>query len=435
VLDADEDAIVPRLLCAAIHQAAGQPALALLQYETLLPLAVGQGDFLRALAVQKHLDDLHPASASHAKRYEVLQRWFQALGQGSLAAVGGPGEFTPARLLMLDSASFTRAAEGCEVEGLEPEPRRVENQGGSLRFVLYGRTRWSVETGEDLTLLEGIAEQGDAIVVDPELGRRGRLVLTSEWPSEHLVLGAPLLGLLPWADEASEASEAKEKPAKSGKKSAKKSNRDDATPAPKLVPPPAETARPAPNAEPVARAVPEPPAAPAARPADHGRPPASAGSSSAGSRPRPDPRFEPMVASSAPVERRRETRLSLHLKSGIVRLGLADTRVAPVSGKLLQFTAGFVELSFPRSELRHLRTRLENSFINVQLNINPREALLLCVGRVRYTAALAADDGTDDLRLEVEFMPLPPRDQTRIEEAVKARLAREAKQGPDTKAA
>ena len=431
VLDADEDAIVPRLLCAAIHQAAGQPALALLQYETLLPLAVGQGDFLRALAVQKHLDDLHPASASHAKRYEVLQRWFQALGQGSLAAVSEPGEFTPARLLTLDSASFTRAAEGCEVEGLEPEPRRIENQGGSLRFVLFGRTRWTIETDEDLTLLEGIAEQGDSIVVDPELGRRGRLVLTSEWPSEHLVLGAPLLGLLPWADEA-ETESAKEKAAKPGKKSSKKSSRDEASPAPKLVPPPSDATEPAPG-EPAHAGpeAPEPPAPPAAKAAEPKAPPASAGAS----RPRPDPRFEPMVASSAPVERRRETRLSIHLKSGIVRLGLADTRVAPVSGKLTQFTAGFVELSFPRHELRHLRTRLENSFINVQLNMNAREALLLCVGRVRYTAALAADDGSDELRLEVEFMPLPPRDQTRIEEAVKARLAREAKQGPDTKAA
>jgi len=149
------------------------------------------------------------------------------------------------------------------------------------------------------------------------------------------------------------------------------------------------------------------------------------------SRPRPDPRFEPMVASSAPVERRRETRLSIHLKSAVVRLGIADTRVAPISGRLLQFTAGFVELAFPRSELRHLRNRLEHSFINVQLNINPREGLLLCVGRVRYTAAVPGDDGNDELRLEVEFMPLPPRDQTRIEDAVKSRVEREAKQPKD----
>jgi hypothetical protein len=447
VLDADEDALVPRMLCAAIHQAAGQPALALLQYETLLPLAVGQGDFLRALAVQKHLDSLHPASASHAKRYEVLQRWFLALGQGALSVVEGPAEFTPARLLMLDSANFTRAAEGCEVEGLNPDPRRVEHQGGSLRFVLYGRTNWSLQTGEDLTLLEGIAEQGDSIAVDPEIGRRARLVMVSEYPSEHLVLGSQLLGLLPWPDEV-EPAKTSGKPAKAGKKGSRKGHRDEAAPAPKLAPP-ADAASPVDaEAPPEAPASPELPAAPQphlpivrlperSEPAASPGPNAASPASAAPSRPRPDPRFEPMVASSAPVERRRETRLSIHLKSAVARLGLADTRVAPISGQLRQFTAGFVELSFPRSELRHLRNRLEGSFVNVQLNIDPRDALLLCVGRVRYTAALPGNDGSDELRLEVEFMPLPPRDQSRIEAAVKARLAQETKppKDPESRAA
>jgi hypothetical protein len=84
--------------------------------------------------------------------------------------------------------------------------------------------------------------------------------------------------------------------------------------------------------------------------------------------------------------------------------------------------------------LRHLRNRLEGSFINVQLNLNTREELLLCVGRVRYTAALAGENGADELRIEVEFMPLPPRDQSRIETAVKARLER-ARKDPESRAA
>ncbi|HTO90000.1 MAG TPA: hypothetical protein VMJ70_02615 [Candidatus Sulfotelmatobacter sp.] len=416
VLDADEDAIVPRMLCAAIHQAAGQPALALLQYETLLPLAVGQGDFLRALAVQKHLDELHPAAASHAKRYEVLQRWFQALGQGALPQNRDGPEPTPAHLLMLDSASFTRVAAGCEIEGLDPAPRRIENPGGSLRFVLYGRTRWSLQTAENVTLIEGIAEQGDAILVDPDLGRRGSLITTAELPGEHLVLGGELLGLFPWADEvASETA-----PARGARPNEKASPVASAPAAPAASPPPPIMPLPAPAP---AKAWPSEPAPKAAAP-----PPASA------DRPRPDPRFEPMIASSAPVERRRETRLSIQLKSGVVRLGLADTRVAPLSGRLVQFTAGFVELAFARSELRHLRSRLEGSFLNVQLNINPREELLLCVGRVRYTTALAGESGSDELRIEVEFMPLPPRDQARIEAAVQARLERQRKD-PESRAA
>lgn len=378
VLDADEDALVPRMLFAALHCAAEQPALALVQYETLLPLAVGQGDFLRALAVQKHLDALHPASVSHARRFEALQRWFSSL-KPARSELRRADEVTLASLLSMEPGAFTQLAEAGVIEGLDPEPRTLENEVGSVRFVLFGRVQWSLTRGE-VTLIEAVAGAGDVIAVNADLGDEVRLRIEAEWPAELLRLGPEVVALLT-DPEAARA--------------------EFAPPAP---------APPAPAAPaPVEAATPPPVPATAAPPAPAARPQVE--------RPRPDPRFEPTIAVSAPVERRRETRISVNVKSGIARMGLEDTRVAPLDGRMIQFTSTFVELAFPRSELRHLRGRLERSFVALRLSLDPRTAVS-CVARVRWTSMLNAEGSeADEMRLELEFMPMAPSDQERIAEA------------------
>ena len=390
VLDADEDALVPRLLCAGFHLAAAQPVLALVQYETLLPLAVGQGEFFAAVAVQKRLDLLHPRSVTHARRYEVLQRWFSSLGHGREAAP--PGDLSEAALLALDSGSFTRVIEACTVEGLDPRPRTLTGDLRGGRVALYGRATWALQMGDGLALLEGTAERSQTIAVDPGETPGARLVITAEWPTEFLLFDAATL-----------AGPSEPKPRANPVKTKSPAGSPPAPPVALSIPEAPDVAAIAP--EPAANAGPAgPPAAPRSR-----RPvPLSA------ERPRPDPRFEPFVAAFRPAERRRESRIAINLESGVARIGLADTRVAPIGGRLTQLGIEFVELVFARADLRHLRTRLEGSCLGLEFNLGPHEPSLACTGRVRWTTALGSGPAADELKIEIEILPLRHSDRERL---------------------
>jgi hypothetical protein len=407
VLDADEDAIVPRLICAALHRLAGQPSLALLQYETLLPLAVGQGDFLRALAAQKHLDALHPAAVSHSRRFEAMLQWFSALRTGSPAAKppSSAEEVTPDSLLELDPGTFTRLAEGANIESLEPNPRTLEGQQGSVRLVLFGRVQWSITRGEGIPLLEGVAHVGEAILVNPELGEDVRLVTHAEYPAEILCFNADDIALLAGPRRVA-----------------------DSPPVSTL--PPVEEPGPAPIPEPEL-AIEEPgPSTPATPPESCAHEPASRIESHAAGtpgsprapRPQPDPRFEPTLATSAPVARRRETRVSVNIDSGIARLGLEDTRVSPIDGRMLRITPIFIELAFPRSELRHLRSWLLNKCVPLRLTLDQRTSVA-CVARIRWASAVTPEEAEsgEEMRLELEFMPMASHDLDRIRTAADVR--------------
>jgi len=388
VLDADEDALGPRLLCAGLHLAAAQPVLALLQYETLLPLAVGQADFFAAIAVQRRLDHLHPASVTHPKRYEVLRKWFISLGRNRRVLPGErPGELSESALLDLDSAEFTHVMERCTLEGLEPDPRTLRDGLDSCRVVLYGRATWSLGLGEQVTLLEGIAEPGQVIAVDPGMNSGAVLSITAELPSEMLVFDAETMARLRGAPGPAA------RPAGARARPASPAPRDSAAADAEAAPPPS------PRVE-AARVV-APRVGPASRSA----------------RPSPDPRFEPALASHSPSERRRENRVAISLASGVARLGLIDTRVSPLSGRMTQLSAERLELVFVRSELRHLRTRLEGSCLGLQFNLGPDQPVLPCTGRVRWTSTLGSGPETNELKLEVEILPLRSADRDRLNEA------------------
>lgn len=399
VLDADEDALIPRLLCAGFHLAAAQPVLALVQYETLLPLAVGQGEFFAAVAVQKRLDLLHPKSVTHARRYEVLQRWFSSLGHGR--EPGPPGDLSEAALLTLDSGTFTRMLEACTVEGLDPRPRTLTGDLRAGRVALYGRATWALQMGEGLTLLEGTAEQSQTIAVDPGETSGARLVITAEWPTEFLLFDSAALA------DAIEPAKPRTHPAPAAKPKAAAIPSPPAPSASLSIPEAPDVAaivRDAVPPEPPAESPKPLPATPSSRRAPP--PPASA-------RPQPDPRFEPFVAAFKPAERRRESRIAINLESGVARIGLADTRVAPIGGRLTQLGIEFVEFVFARADLRHLRTRLEGSCLALQFNLGPHEPPLVCSGRVRWTTALGGPEA-DELKIEIEILPLRHADRERL---------------------
>jgi len=408
VLDADEDALVPRLLCAGLYLAAAQPVLALVQYETLLPLAVGQGEFFAAVAVQKRLDLLHPKSVTHARRYEVLQKWFASLGRSRGPAA--PGDLSESSLLALDPAAFTSAIEACTVEGLDPSARTLSGDLGAGRVALYGRATWSLQMGDGLTLLEGLAEGGQTIAVDPG-SADARLVITADWPTEFLVFDRASLASMKTESESGESAPPRE------------SRPHDRAPAAADEPAPMPAAAPlemseAPEVErdhsatpAAAEAVLAPPS-PAPTPRTR-REPAPRGTVPI-ARPQPDPRFEPFVASFVSAERRRENRIAINLESGVARIGLVDTRVAPIGGRLAQLGIEFVELLFARADLRHLRTRLEGSCLGLHFNLGPHEPPLVCTGRVRWTSALGTGAEAGELKIEVEILPLRFADRERL---------------------
>ena len=126
-----------------------------------------------------------------------------------------------------------------------------------------------------------------------------------------------------------------------------------------------------------------------------------------------------MLAVSAPVERRRSHRISVNLLSGAARLGLADTRVAPLGGRLVEIRPDFLQLAFARSDLRHLRSHLEGMCLALRLNLDGRETPIECTGRVRWTSALGDLPGTDELHLELEILPMARRDYDGIVEAAR----------------
>jgi len=81
---------------------------------------------------------------------------------------------------------------------------------------------------------------------------------------------------------------------------------------------------------------------------------------------------------------------------------------------MIEFTPDSIGLAFPRSELRHLRARLERSFVALRLSLDARTAVS-CVGRVRATSPVnAAGEDAGELHVELAFMPMPARDQERI---------------------
>ena len=318
VVDADTDDLAARFLLGRLYLCSGDPHLAQLQYERLLPLAVGQGDLMLSLAAQKHLDALHPEPARHARRYAAMHQWFHSLGRGrrkrrKRAADAAPG-ITPADLIGLSADRFDEIAEGARIEFLGLEPRDVEAGGGVLWVVLSGRVRGFFERESPGEMTERDLKAGESLACAAGLEDVVRVRLIPETPTECLVLDPALLAeIAPPAPEAS------------------------ATPAQAPPPEQAELAEAPPPESPAE--VEAPPAETEARPKTPEPAPPAEARRPASPRPMPDPVAEPMIAMGAPLERRQDTRIAISLEDRSALLGFAGTRVAPIRGVLHNLSA------------------------------------------------------------------------------------------------
>jgi hypothetical protein len=373
VAEQDPDDLATRLLLGSLCLATDQTARALVHFERMLPLAVGQGDLFHALGAQKQLDRLRPAAVTHDKRFIAIHQWFRAIPARSGGQAAGT-ELTPAALLALPPAGFHRIAEEAVLEDLGLEPRETAGDADAARVVLYGRVRWSVIPEGESSLLEVVSNQLETVALAAGIPANVRVRLAPELPSACLKFDLALLREEQAKAAASGAKEARAAPAKAAGGSG-------------------------------AAGAPAPRTAEASRAA----------------RPVPDPTLEPTVAVSAPFERRRETRVSVAFESRVAMLGLAGSRVAPFAGRLFNLSPSGVGLGFPRAELMPVRETLEGSLLAVEIQLSDGEAPVRLMSRVRWVQLAPQVSGAppeDVGYLGLEFILLNARDHARIQNAL-----------------
>jgi hypothetical protein len=370
-IDEHPDDLASRLLLASLYIKVGNPGLAQLQVERVLPLAVGQRDLYSALGAQKRLDQLRTAENPHRQRYVAMHQWFGALaagrgrGRGRSKRSRGPADegvappsvLSAGVLLELAPEDFHRVVEDCVIEELDLEPDEIPCDPDEGRVMLYGRVRWALLRGDDDSPPEREAGPGDEIAFTGESGERARLMLTPVLPSACLRFRLEIL-------------------------------REFAA----RTPPPAS---PHDRAATVAAAPPAP---------------------ARFERPVPDPIAEPLVASGAPTERRRSNRVSVAFDTRIAMLGIAGTRVAPFAGRLFDLSPAGMGVGFPRGDLRQVRGHLEGALLTVELQLPGDPEPLPLTARVRWVSIEPGGDADSDARIGLEFVLVRARDRARIQE-------------------
>lgn len=347
VVDRFPDVLTTRFMLATLHLRADAEQLAIVQYEKLLVLAVGQGKLFHALAAQRRLDDLRPPGATHAKRFAAIQQWFRAIPARRGKNEPG-GRLTPDMLLKLPPGEFSAIGESLKVDPIEGDPRTFTGPDAMLEVLLWGRVRWVLEPEGESPLPAVVAEAADTLCAPPGTQPNDRLHITPEQPSEVLSFDRPFVASLRNRIHA----EAQAKRAKLGHRGPRK-------PAPEAVEP----------------------------------------AEASGAQPSPDPAVEPLHANAFPRERRHEHRVGIDFASGVARLGLAGSRIAPFTGRLVEISPAGIGLAFPGGSLRQARRELEGSVANLYLRLpNLDEALRLGarITAIAYETAGAPTGGGGD---------------------------------------
>jgi hypothetical protein len=473
IVEADPYAIEARQLLAALCLKLGNRRLAQVHYERLLPLAVGKGDLLGALAIQKHLDHLNANAPQHAERFIAMHTWFRSLGGTHTSSTGVPpgGGLTQDDLLKLPREAFSKIAEEAQLEVLEMEPRSVDVQGGSLWIVLYGRVGWWLRHPEGRQTSRKLAMPGDNLYVDPDLGRELRLELAPEMPSECLRFDAELVqelvrtmpnlarslgtgfvveerALLPIAprppSDLDHASTPPTPPAGGTPRrlaldgepegGAERDSGDWLEYG--MVDLPTSGAMPGLVRSPLdGDEAPEPGPRSASHEPNLDLSPPAGGASREPRAPRPvtgppgpvelgqglvlppahDPFAEPRGDVGQPIERRRDPRVAVAVASRLAVLGLSGLGLPSVSGRLTDLSVSGMGVRFTEAELGSLRAALQGAAITVELELRPPEPPLRLAGRVRR---LDGDGQGKTVLLGVEFVLATELDRARLLEAV-----------------
>jgi hypothetical protein len=194
-VDDDPYDMTSRALLASLYSRAGSPELARLQYEKLLPMAVGQGDMLWALCTQKRLDELQGKSSESNARYHAMYEWFRYLvpdtGKSRRRQQQG---LSASALIGLPDDVFSGSAVRATMHDLGLSSRTVSVVDGMLWFVYYGRVQWrGIDARGDI--VERVADAGEPIFVRATESAEA-LDLVPEIPTECIALEPALAGPL-----------------------------------------------------------------------------------------------------------------------------------------------------------------------------------------------------------------------------------------------
>jgi hypothetical protein len=202
IVDDDPYDLSARALLASLLVKSDNRALALLQYERLLPLSIGRADLVRSLGTQRRLDELHPA-LGHVDRFRAMHEWFRRLVpelQGAPApsatrrgeSVGG----ALAPLISLSADAFSTIAERARVIPLDLAAHSSHAPEGLLWAVYFGRIRWTVvHEADDRREAGHVAASG---ILHLAAGEDRRIEFEAEIPTEVIELDTAVAEVL-WA--------------------------------------------------------------------------------------------------------------------------------------------------------------------------------------------------------------------------------------------
>lgn len=358
-----------RLLLAGFATRAENDGLALLHYEKLLVLAVGQGELFHALAAERGLDTLRGDEIAHRKRVQALQQWFKTMPPRSRGR--RPVALPQSWIVDLPAADFRRYAESAALIMMAPEPAVFESATNAFAVVLHGAARWIYQPAGEAPLPPVEAAAGDVIAAP--MGCTGGDRVTIETPEPGVLLN--------FTGEVAHA--LRERLA------AERRAAIQPRPEPAL-------SRPRPAA-----AAPRSAEATAARPA-------------------PDPLLEPLILrQQLSSERRREHELVVRFAAGEAEIGLAGTRTAAIAGRLAELSPSGLTISVPRAPVRQSRAALEGAHIVTLLMLPDDDQPLRLAARVtRLTFEPRGAGREPRAHLAVEFVLLLAPDRARLQEAL-----------------
>ena len=429
--DSDPHSIAVRQLLAALYTQSSNARMAQIQYERLLPLAVGQGDLLGALAAQKHLDQSNADAPRHAGRFAAMHKWFRSLGRSGFGSrdeqVGGP---TQADLLRLPVEVFSQISEATEIETLGMSPRTLSVRGGAVRVVLYGRVTWTIEMGDGTRIAPRTAERGQSVIVDPRWGDEVWLVMIPEAPSECLCFDTEIVTEMTRAMP--ELSAVLRDPLCPKTAASVVAAVPVAAPAPVLAAavPVAVSASasgrdeaPATNGPPLPR--------PSLGGMENASDPSvvdSFGTVDLSSPTSPPSRrgnddlapFDPgerslALSSTENVDRRRDPRVEVGLLSRVALIGLAGDGLEPLRGRLVDLSISGMSIRFPTEQRTPAYQSLANSLVSIDLEFPEPAPSLTLAGRVRH---LREEPNEASVLLGVEFVLSTEIDRARLLDAV-----------------
>ena len=394
-VESDPFATLPRHILANLYVRLGQQTNALLHYEKLLPVVVGKGELLRAIVVQKRIDEIN-ARPNAAARYAAMHRWFRLLGEQNLSQLAGLRNqgVSALTLLRLPPEGFVATALRCAVETFDLEPKGGTFEGGAQWIVLWGSARWRIVTTEGEPVGEGRGDEGATIRT--EFGRGTMKMLVSpETPGEWIRIDRELMELLIDLDPSLIHDEGLESDFVRDERptfSALPRTRSDMDNGPRRRRPGAAPPPPPKDGPPKLELGGKGPVDPTA-PRDTGEWVEFGQLDLDGSGARIEPSHEPAAeANAAEVgasdvsstpERRQVKRVPVTFAARVALMGISDSREAALVGDVVDLSMGGVGLRFPARDLEHALNVLKDETLRIDL-ITPDGHYLELAGRVRW---------------------------------------------------